>query len=364
MFWPRHRIAMLRGWNVVVALCWAWAAVGGHSPPYCAAETVFPGREWQEKRPEELGLDAARLEAVAAALGGRGCVVKDGYVVKAWGDQTEKGDWLSSAKPVLSTLLLFAVQEGKVKSVDTPIVEYGWPLEGKDRRITFRHLANMTSGYARPEGPGEAWAYNDYAIQLYQQTLFDRVFKEEPEAAANAADRFGGLGLQDGLSFTPDKRRLKASSRDFARIAWFWLNRGKWGEKQLLPARYFDEFMQPQVPRDLPVSRTAETRDYLKIGTFGGGSEHFTRFGAGIYGFNWWFNETGREHLTERTWPDVPADTVMSIGAGGNYSVMMPRLRLVVVCARGAWGKLEAGQQESVLNQQLKLIAAAGAGNR
>ena len=51
----------------------------------------------------------------------------------------------------------------------------------------------------------------------------------------------------------------------------------------------------------------------------------------------------------------------MSIGAGGNNSVMMPRLRLVVVCARGAWGKLEAGRQDSVLNQQLKLIAAAGA---
>ena len=37
----------------------------------------------------------------------------------------------------------------------------------------------------------------------------------------------------------------------------------------------------------------AETDDYLGIGSFGGGSDHFTGYGAGIYGFDWWFNATG-----------------------------------------------------------------------
>ena len=46
--------------------------------------------------------------------------------------------------------------------------------------MTFRHLANMMSGYGRPDSPGAAWAYNDYAIQLYQRTVFDRVFQEVP----------------------------------------------------------------------------------------------------------------------------------------------------------------------------------------
>jgi len=326
-----------------------------------ADESRFPGAAWEHKSPAELGLDAARLDAVAVALGGRGCVVKDGYVVKAWGDQAQKGDWLSSAKPVLSTLLLFAVQEGKVRSVDTPIAEFGWELSPKDRGITFRHLANMTSGYARPEEPGTAWAYNDYAIQLYQKTLFDRVYEDDPDAVANANVRLGALGLEDGLSFTADKRRLKASARDFARIAWFWLNRGRWQEHQVLPARYFDDHMRPQTPTELPVSATAETNDYLRIGTYGGGSEHFTRFGAGIYGFNWWFNGTGKLHPTERTWPGAPVDTVMSIGAGGNCSVLLPSLNLIVVCAQGDWGRLEAGVDDSVLNQRLTLIARSGA---
>jgi hypothetical protein len=50
----------------------------------------------------------------------------------------------------------------------------------------------------------------------------------------------------------------------------------------------------------------------------------------------------------------------MSIGAGGNHSVLMPRLNLIVACARGDWGKLEAGRRESVLNQRLKAIAQLG----
>jgi len=336
-------------------LAFAVASASAH-----AAEPAFPGKSWQQKSAAELGLDPKRLEAVAAALGGRGCIVKDGFVVHQWGDQAQTGDWLSSAKPVLSTLLLFAVHEGKLKSIDTPIAEFGWELSPKDRTMTLRHLANMTSGYARPEEPGKAWAYNDFAIQLYQKTLFDRVFKDDPGKVANSPERLGALGLEDGLSFTPDRRRMKASVRDFARIAWFWMHRGRWQDRQLLPQRLFDENMRPQTPKDLPVSQPAETNDYLKIGSYGGGSEHFTRYGAGIYGCNWWFNATGGSHPDKPTWPDAPADTVMSIGAGGNNSVLMPKLNLVVAAAQADWGKLEAGASDSVLNQRLQLIARAG----
>ena len=63
---------------------------------YCAAitnaaEVVFPGAEWESKAPPELGLDEARLEAVAEALGSRGCAIKNGYVVKTWGARTKRG---------------------------------------------------------------------------------------------------------------------------------------------------------------------------------------------------------------------------------------------------------------------------------
>ncbi|MCC6487041.1 MAG: alkaline phosphatase family protein [Candidatus Hydrogenedentes bacterium] len=320
---------------------------------------TFPGEHWETKRPADAGLDGPSLESLSTALGGRGCVIKGGYVVAAWGDQTERGDWMSSAKPVLSTLLFFAAEEGLVTSVDQLIVDFGWPLEGKDRGITFRHLGAMTSGYARPEGPGEAWAYNDFAIQLYQKTLFDRVFHGDPKSVAEDPRRLGALQFEDGLEFREDTRRLKASVRDFARIAWFWMNRGNWNGKQVLPSHYFEDFMQPQTPKDLPHTAKADTNDDLQIGSFGGESDHFTKFGAGIYGFNWWFNNTGRLHPDKATWPDAPGATIMSIGFGGNCSVLIPNRNLILVSAKGDWGRLDAGEPDNQMNRTIAALCNA-----
>ena len=328
-------------------------------PESKAGEWVFAGDSWQKRDAARLGLDAAKLNQLAEQLGGRGCVIKDGYVVKTWGDQAQLGDWFSSAKPVLSTMLFFAVEEGLVKSVDQPIADFGWALKEKDRPMTFRHLGAMTSGYARPEPPGAAWAYNDYAIQLYQKTLFDRVYKTDPKLACENPKRLGALHFEDGLQFS-DIRRISASVRDWARICWFWMNRGKWGERHVLPRHYFDEYMKPQVPKDLPFSDIeAPTDDYLKIGSYGGESFRKAKHGPGIYGFNWWFNGTGPRHPKTLTWPDAPPDTFMSLGFQGNSSAMIPSLGLVVVCADGAWDDLKPGKPASKINQALKLAAEA-----
>ena len=343
------------------------AATVQFAPPATAApsaappdDIVFPAEHWAEKSPAELGLDANCLEAVALALGGRGCIIKNGYVVKTWGSQSEISDWYSSAKPVLSTLLMFAIQEGKVESPDTRIAKFGWELSAKDQPMTFRHLGAMTSGYARPEAPGAAWSYNDYAIQLYQKTLFDRVYQAPPEEVVTAPDRFGALGLEDGLEFRPSNRRISASVRDFGRIAWLWLNRGRWNDRQLIGRELFDECQRPQVPIDLPNTVKAPTDDYLHIGTYGGESDHFSQAGPGVYGFNWWFNATPGGHPGERAWPDAPADTYMSLGLRGNCTAMMPDLKLLVVCAMGDWGPNQPAEPQSVMNQRLRLIAYAG----
>jgi len=296
----------------------------------------------------------ALLAASKPELGGRGCIVRNGRTITAWGDQAERRDVLSSAKPVMTTLLFFAIQEKKLRGLDERIAKFGWDLAERDRTMTFAHLTSMTSGYGRPEAPGAAWAYNDFAINLYQKTLFDRLFQESPE---NVGARLGNaLGLQDGLAFRATNRRISASVRDFARIAEFWLNKGKWNGRRVLPERFFKEYCRPQTPRDLPHTAKAETNDYLKIGTYGGGSDHFTEYGAGIYGGNWWFNGTGRLHPNAITWPDAPRDTFMSIGAGGNCAVMIPSRKLVLVAMSANWGKLEPGNADSLANQHISAL--------
>jgi CubicO group peptidase (beta-lactamase class C family) len=293
----------------------------------------------------------ALLAGIGPELGGRGCVLRGGRTVKTWGDQAERRDVLSSAKPVMTTLLFFAIQEKKLRDLNEPIRNYGWDLAEKDRSMTFAHLTAMTSGYGRPEAPGKAWAYNDFAINLYQKTLFDRLFQQAPE---EVGARLGNaLGLEDGLAFRPTNRRLSASVRDFARIAQFWLDKGEWKGQRILPKKLFDRYCRPQTHRDLPPTQKAETNDYLKIRSFGGGSDHFTDYGAGIYGGNWWFNGTGRLHPNAITWPGAPRDTFMSIGAGGNCAVMIPSKRLVLVAMGANWGKHEPGNAASPTNQHL-----------
>lgn len=319
---------------------------------------VWPGDSWQSGSPEELDLQPEKLRLLGELLGSRGCIVRDGYVVHQWGDQAQVGDWLSSAKPVLSTLLLYAIHEGRISSAQTKLTDFGWPLLHKDREMTLFHLAHMTGGYARPEAPGAAFAYNDFAIQLYQKTLFEKIFQADAEKVANAPERLGALGLQDGLKFN-QKSRLYASPRDFARICWFWLNQGDWDGKQLLPRELFAMAQQPGVPVDLPLSDKAiDTDDYLGIESYGGGSNHFTKAGPGIYGFNWWFNRRVGEK-TSHTWPDAPPDTFMSLGARGNCAVMIPSLGLVCVAADANWGEIDPGNPYSTMNQRLKLLVEA-----
>ncbi|MBN2326895.1 MAG: DUF5060 domain-containing protein [Candidatus Omnitrophica bacterium] len=167
------------------------------------------------------------------------------------------------------------------------------------------------------------------------------------------------MNFEDRINFTEGKRRIKASVRDFGRIAWFWLNKGKWNGKQLLERRFFDEYMKPHVSKDLPHTQSGELDDYLGIGSYGGGSDHFTSFGPGIYGFNWWFNDTGRTHQGTFTWPDAPKDAFMSIGAGGNNTVIIPSLNMVIAAAKADWGKLDAGNLQSRTNQVIKLAVSA-----
>jgi len=348
---------------LVDMFCWMMgvfiviALVGFGAVDSFAGSANFPAKRWDHRPPLECGVNDVLVDTLAKKLGGRGCVIKDGYVVKEWGDLSELGDWMSSVKPLFGTLLFFAMEEGLVKGVNDRIADLGWDLSLKDQDMTFLHVMNMTSGYARPEKPGMAWAYNDFAIQLYQKSLFDKVFREN--ATEVLRSRLRDLQFEDDIHFREDKPRLKASVRDFARLAWFWFQKGNWQGKQVLPKHYFDTYMRPLTPKDLPLSEGEDTGDYLGIESFGGGSAHFTKFGAGIYGCNWWFNDMGLLHNDQLTWPDAPKDTVMSIGAGGNNAVMIPSLNLVLVSAKGDWGKLDAGNADNLFNLHIKLLVDA-----
>jgi hypothetical protein len=162
----------------------------------------FPSSSWSTRTPAQVGLSRAALDELRDATGNRaGVIIKNGYLVYSWGNISAKFDWASAAKPLVSTMLFFAIRENRLPGVGSLIENQGWNLIYKDEDMTFHHLANMTSGYALPERPGTRWGYNDYGIMLYNRTLFDRVFRQAPNAAVRASSRLGPLNFQDGTLY-------------------------------------------------------------------------------------------------------------------------------------------------------------------
>ena len=125
-------------------------------------ESVFPGKTWQRRTPAAVGLDVAKLDEFKSIAGGGGCVTRYGYLVYSWGKFDQPRDVASAIKPFYSYLLLKAVEEGRLKSLDEPVLEFRPELRGlnanlgyKDRLLTFHHLGNQTACLGYQERPGE-----------------------------------------------------------------------------------------------------------------------------------------------------------------------------------------------------------------
>lgn len=300
-----------------------------------SAAAVYPGKEWETRTPEQVGLDPVKLKALEELVGGRGCIVRHGYLAYSWGDITKSADVASAFKPLLSTLLLMAVRDGKLRSVDAPLADVEPRLAslngGKDARITWRHLASQTSGYGLSEAPGEAWAYNDFAITLYYDTLMDKVYRK-PGTEVLKEQLAEVLQFQDPYSFEafgPKDRpgRLGVSVRDFARFGLLWLHKGRWRNRQLIPPRLVKLALTSVVPAGLPRTQGKEAAMLPGQRSMGGGKD-ITGTGPGFYTFNWWVN--GRDRLGRRLFASAPDDLLLASGHGGIRALwIIPSLDLV-----------------------------------
>ena len=337
---------------------------------------VFPSTHWDTSRtPESLGMDRSKLDTFKTSLGAAstGCIIKNGYLVYSWGNIAANYDWASAAKPCLSTMLFAAINEGRVTNPDSSIFPW-WPaLRPSDQTMSFRHLADMMSGYAcndRDSGgnllpPGSRWAYNDYAIMLYVKTL-DKVFGTTDKLVTAGNQRFVvPLQFEDGVLFDSALGRVKASPRDFARMGWFWLNTGNWNGAQVLPKHFFDDYLKPDVPFNTVRTTNNTPDDYLGVGSYGGGINQHD--GPGIYGFNWWHNRCLTVPPRDPpllAWPSAPADAFLASGHFGKECVaVIPSLGIVAAAYNASvasWGDTvitDPPNTNATLNQNFKLLA-------
>lgn len=324
---------------------------------------------------EEAFQAALRWHAEHPLAPRHGLIVLKGasLVAESYGGGLASGDrgcQFSLSKSVYSCALAIAVEDGKIGSIDDPIVDY-YPemldvAEGegpkpdrfarpKDRFITFRQAIGNTSGYLKPgEYPGQIFNYQTFAMNILthaiakQYGLYDSV---NPTGSlgigaliqSRIRDPIGGTWTYEFYNFPgldlAKKRQLGvygfttflySTTRDMARLGLFWLQRGRWNDDQVIPQGWID--------------MATGVSDMLL---------HNENWENQVYGLGFWSNGTGA------LWPDLPRDSYAAVGNGGQYVWVCPSLDLVIAISYRELARLEnmaAHLNESVVRRIVEAV--------
>lgn len=196
-----------------------------------------------------------------------------------WDEHDDKtvSNSFSVAKSIVSMLIGIAVDEGFIKSIDEPVARYLKEFKSKNReKITIRDLLTMSSGLDWTESgknplsdnaesyygsdlrrlvtdqnlisqPGKVFKYQSGNSQLLAFILESATGKDFSVYAEEKL--WKKLGMEHNGYWSLDKKNgdekafccMYAVARDYGRIGQLFLNEGKFGETQIIPASYFKE---------------------------------------------------------------------------------------------------------------------------
>jgi len=350
----------------------------GVSPRVVSQTPAASSDGWQIVAPEAVGVDAVQLAKLTQSLrawpelGVHAVLIErngrliyeeyfDGFDER-WGQPLgpvkmtaqSKHDLRSVTKSVVSALVGIAHGEGKIPSLDEPIVK--WFPEYSDldtpdrRRVTLAHALSMTSGFdwnedmpytdprndeirmtrdpqplryalARPfaKDPGDDFKYNGGLTQVVAAVLVRATKMSLQEYARTRL--FEPLGITDvewvgdlaGMPAAASGLRLRA--RDLAKIGSLYLNGGKWNGKQVIPSSWID------------LSTRRQFRFRPRTGADAGGE-----FG---YSYFWWYScyPSAKGLIEART----------AVGNGQQRVFVLPGMNMVVTIFAGRYNDFTTG---------------------
>jgi len=273
-------------------------------------------------------------------------VVKDGRLIaeryaSGYGVDTPIIGY-SATKSVISALTGILVRQGKL-AVDRPAPLAAWQNPDDPRHaITIDQLLRHTSGLAMgsslnaslastlapvnkmkyvesdqagfaesaalESAPGSAWNYHDGNFVILSRLIRDAVGGHAADVLRFArGELFGPLGMRNvTLEFdatgTPEgASQMLAPARDWARFGLLYLNDGVAGGKRILPEGWVDYSASP-----------------TPNGWVGYGAGFWTNRGASL----------GATYRFEQGWP---RDAFLAKGTLGQYVIVIPSERLVIV---------------------------------
>lgn len=296
-------------------------------------------KDWlKEASPEQMGMNASKLQQASDYAGGSGYIVRSGKLVMKWGNSTDRYDLKSTTKSIGVTALGLAIKDGKMNLDDRAYQYYpnfGVPPDENRNTgwlddITILHLATLTAGFDIPGGypallfkPGTAWAYTngganwlaDCITLAYGQDLetlmFERVFIPLGIKSSDLTWRNNRYRekTMNGIKRREFGSGISANVDAMARIGYLYLRGGRWNGREIIPRSFVDLVRATTHGiAGLPVVNDEETR-------FAGASNH--------YGLLWWNN-------ADSSLVNVPRDVYWSYGLYDSFIVVIPSLDIVV----------------------------------
>jgi CubicO group peptidase (beta-lactamase class C family) len=313
----------------------AFAKVSESPSPRDLLESHRQSTFGREPLPEPLGEFRTRGDLT-------GMIVRHGYLVAEWGEPDRVDVTFSTTKSYLSSTAGLAWDRKLIPDLHARVRELittGEFDSEHNAKITWDHLLRQTSDWEgtlwdkpdwadRPPAnvplpdyqkrirnePGTVYKYNDVRVNLLALSLL-RVWKRPlPEVLREylmdpigASDTWEWHGYRN--SFVEIEGRkvesvsggahwgggLWVSARDHARFGLLTLNRGRWGDRQILSEAWIAQALTPTGPEP-------------------------------TYGFMNFMLNTGR-----RRWPSAPESTFCHLGNGTNAVCALPDYDMVVV---------------------------------
>src|SRR5579883_1751694 len=269
-----------------------------------------------------------------------GIILRHGYIAAEFGDIKANDPVYSVAKSFISTVCSLAVERGLIKDVNDPVARYihdGGYDSPHNAKITWKNHLQQESewegtlwgknadfvgveqfgrGQRQPReihDPGTYYEYNDVRINRFALSLA-RVFgKGLPEILkADIMDPIGASSNWHWYGYFNSKVEIEGreiesvsggtrwggglwmNSEDLARFGLLILNRGRWRDRQLVPAAWLRDATTP----------SAHGPDY---------------------GYLWWLN------TQQKQWPHGPKSSFAALGNGSNCIWIDPEHDIVFV---------------------------------
>ena len=229
-----------------------------------------PAERLIRETPSNLGFVQSALDEAFQAISIFGCssalVLRYGLIAKSEGPLDQRLIVRSIRKSVLSALIGIAVGRGQI-SLSATLEDLGIddvdPLSVEEKKASVRNLMMGRSGIYHPalaespdmiaakpprgsKIPGDHWCYNNWDFNalgtIYQRATGRTVYEGFLEDIA-APIGMEDFRLEDGRSMTGDISRhpayhLSMTARDMAKFGSLYLQDGRWGDTQILPAQW------------------------------------------------------------------------------------------------------------------------------